>query len=268
MDVLSGSVKRDPWIHAWARLGFAVGGIVYIVIGMLAIQVARADYSQSPGPEGAMERIGAQPFGHILLAVVTIGLFGYAAWCFVQAVFDTDQDGKDLRGVALRIGEFFSGIAYLSLATLAFHRMQNKPTTQNAAAHFTARLMVYTGGRWIVAFAGVVLAAVGIGLVVYAVQERFRKYLRLDGASISGRDWIIQFGKWGYSAQGVVFCIIGTFLVSAAVHTDAHKARGLDEALQWLAQQSYGPWLLGIVAVGLAAYGIFMLVQARYRQLV
>jgi hypothetical protein len=266
MAVPSGSVNENRWIHTWARFGFAVGGIVYLVIGILAIQVAYANYGQRPGPEGAIGQIGAQPFGRILLAVVTAGLFGYAVWCFIQAIFDTDHDGKDLKGIVFRIGELCSGIAYASLAVLALHRMQGKPTQRNGAEHWTAKIMAYPGGTWIVALAGVVLAIVGIGLVVYGTKERFRKYLRLADAG-PDREWIIQFGKWGYSAQGIVFCIIGTFLVGAAVHSDARKAGGLDEALQWLAQQSYGPWLLGIVAVGLAAYGLFMLVQARYRQL-
>jgi hypothetical protein len=248
-------------------LGFAAGGVVYIVIGILAIEVACANYGETPGPEGALGRIGAQPFGHTLLAVVMVGLFGYAAWCFIQAGFDSDHDGKDLKGIAIRIGEFFSGIAYLSLAVLALHRMQGKPTQHNAAAHWTAKLLAHPWGPWVVALAGVILAAVGAGLVVYGAQERFRKYLRLGSASFSEREWIMQFGKWGYSAQGIVFCIIGGFLISAAVHSDARKAGGLDEALQWLAQQSYGPWLLGIVAAGLGAYGLFMLVEARYRQL-
>jgi hypothetical protein len=240
---------------------------VYIVIGILAIEVATANYGQKPGPEGAITRIGDQPFGHVLLAVVTVGLFGYAAWCFIQAAFDSDHDGKDLKGIAIRIGEFFSGIAYLGLAVLALHRMQGKPTEHNAPAHWTAKFLAHPWGPWVVAVAGVILAAVGVGLVVYGTQERFRKYLRLSSASSSERDWIMQFGKWGYSAQGVVFFIIGAFLVSAAVHSDARKAGGLDEALLWLAQQSYGPWLLGILAAGLGAYGLFMLVEARYRQL-
>lgn len=268
MAVVSGSVKGNPLIQGWARLGFAAGGIVYLVIAILAILVACSNRGvTAPGPEGAIRTIGAQPFGHILLAVVTFGFFGYAAWCFIQAVFDADHDGDDLRGIALRIGEFCSGIAYLSLAVLSFHSMQGEAVEHNAAAHWTAKLMAHSWGSWIVALTGVSLVIVGIGLVLYGTQEKFRKYLRLADAEESDRNWIVQFGKWGYSAQGIVFIIIGGFLVSAAVHSDASKAQGLDGALQWLAQQSYGPWLLGIVATGLGAYGMFMLVEARYRQL-
>jgi hypothetical protein len=103
--------------------------------------------------------------------------------------------------------------------------------------------------------------------VIYAAREGFRRYLRLEEVKGAAREWIIRLGKWGYIALGVVFGLIGWFLVSAAVHSQANRVQGLDGALRSLAQQSYGPWLLGIVAAGLAAYGAFMLVEARYRRL-
>jgi hypothetical protein len=267
MSELSVSVKRNPWIRAWARLGFAMGGIVYFVTGMLAVMVALENSGAAGGPEGAIERIGAQPFGRILLLIVTFGLLGYALWCCIQAFFDTDRDGKDLKGIGLRIGEFCSGIAYLGLAILSWHRLQGGGPEGDKTAHWTAKILAHSWGAPLVALTGVVLAIVGIALIVYGMQERFREYLRINDASASERDWMIRMGKWGYSAQGVVFLIIGSFLVSASATADARKARGLDGALQWLAQQSYGPWLLGLVALGLAAYGLFMLVEARYRLL-
>jgi hypothetical protein len=104
-------------------------------------------------------------------------------------------------------------------------------------------------------------------LIAYGLQERFRRYLEIRGIGSSEGNWIIQFGKWGYAALGLVFCIIGGFLLSAAIHFDAREVRGLDGALEWLAQQAFGPWLLGIVAAGLAAYGMFLLLESRYRKL-
>jgi hypothetical protein len=260
-------VKRNPWIKRWARFGFTVGGIVYIIIGVLAILVATSNYGSAPGPDGAIGHIGAEPFGHILLAAITIGLFAYAAWCFVQAFFDTDHDGKDLKGIAARIGEFCSGVGYLGLAVLALHHVEDKPTQGNAAEHWTGILLAHSWGSVIVALAGVIFVIVGLCVIGYGIQEKFLDYLRLTITDLSEREWIIRFGKWGYSAQGVVLCIIGGFLFSAGIHSDASEARGLDGALQWLAQQPYGPWLLGCVAAGLSAYGLFMLIEARYRRL-
>lgn len=263
----SDSVKQNGSIQLWARMGFAVGGVMYVIIGVVALLVAIENRGRPAGPDGAIQRIGARPFGHILLAIAAAGFLGYAFWCFIQAIFDTDHDGNNLKGVALRIGEFCSGLAYVVLGILTLHRFDGKHSNSNAARHWTAKLLAYSWGPWIVGLIGIILGGVGLALLVYAFQERFRKYLRLTTASSSGRYWIIQFGKWGYSAQGIVFCLIGAFLVSAAAHSDPRKVQGLDGALQSLAQQRYGPWLLGVVAAGLVAYGLFMLVEARYRRL-
>jgi hypothetical protein len=267
MIAVADAVGRNPWMQRWARLGFAVGGIVYLIAGVLSILVAATHYGSASGPEGAIGHIGAQPFGHTLLAGVAIGLFGYAAWCFVQAFFDTDQDGKDLKGIVTRTGEFCSGVAYIGLAVAALHHMRGDAVQGNAAVHWTAKLLALSWGPAIVAAAGVIFVIVGLSLIGYGIQEKFLEYLQLTIADLSEREWIIRFGKWGYSAQGVVFCLIGGFLFSAAIRSDPGEARGLDGALQWLAQQPYGPWLLGCVAAGLGAYGLFMLVEARYRRL-
>lgn len=267
MGKLAVSVERNPWIQTWAKFGFVVGGFVYLLVGLLAVLVAFENRGRVVGPKGAIERIGAQPYGEALLGVVSIGLFGYALWCFVQAILDTDHDGNSLMGVAFRIGAFCSGLAYASLGLLAFNRMRGGHTGRDPAQSWTARILAHGSGAWLVGLAGVIVAGVGLGLVIYAAREGFRKYLRLDEANGAAREWIALLGKWGYIALGIVFGLIGWFLVSAAMHSDANRAHGLDGALQTLAQQSYGPWLLAIVAVGLAAYGAFMLVEARYRRL-
>lgn len=267
MGKVAVSVERNHWIQTWAKLGFAVGGFVYVMVGFLAVLVAYDNRGHVVGPKGAIQRIGAQPYGEFLLAFVSIGLFGYAAWCFVQAILDTDRDGNDLKGIALRIGEFCSGLAYGSLGLLAFNRMRGEGAGGSSARHWTAMILAHGPGAWLVGLAGVIFVAVGFGLVTYALREGFRKYLRLEEMDGAAREWIVQLGKWGYIALAVVFGLIGWFLVSAAVHSEANRAKGLDGALQTIAEQSYGPWLLAIVAVGLAAYGAFMLVEARYRRL-
>lgn len=267
MDKISNSVKHNQWIRSWARLGFAVGGIVYLIVGLMALLVAYQNRGKIVGPEGAIQRLGEQPYGEVLLGIVSVGLFGYAAWCFVQATFDTDHDGNDLKGIAIRIGAFCSGVAYVSLGLLAFHRMHGEPSSGNQARHWTAKILTHDWGPGLVILGGITFAAIGTGLMVYAVQEGFSKYLQLHEASAAARKWIIRLGTWGYFALGIVFCIIGVFLVNAGVSSQPNRVLGLDGALRVLAQQSYGPWILGLVAAGLAAYGVFMLVESRYRRL-
>jgi hypothetical protein len=142
---VSGSVKGNPLLHAWARVGFVVGGLLYIIIGVLAIMIAYSNDGTAPGPQGAIERIGAQPFGHFLLVVLAAGLVGYAVWCFIQAFFDTDHDGRDLKGFAVRFGEFCSGLAYLSLAALAFHRLHGESVKNNAPEYGMRGRLTATG---------------------------------------------------------------------------------------------------------------------------
>ena len=267
MGNVAASVTRNHWIQTWAKLGFAVGGFVYLLVGLLAVLVACEHRGRVVGPKGAIERIGAQSYGAALLGIVAVGLFGYALWCFVQAVLDADHDGNGLKGIACRIGALCSGLAYGSLGLLALNRMGGGHATGDSAQSWTAKILAHSSGPWLVGLGGVIFASVGIGLIIYASREGFRKYLRIDDANGTARAWIARLGKCGYMALGVVFALIGWFLVSAAVHSDANRAHGLDGALRTLAEQSYGPWLLAIVAVGLAAYGAFMLVEARYRRL-
>lgn len=267
MSKFAGSVTRNHWIQTWAKFGFAIGGFVYLTIGLLAVLVASEKRGPVVGPRGAIERIGAHPYGEVLLVVIAVGLFGYALWCFVQAILDTDRDGNGLKGIAFRIGALCSGLGYGSLGLLAFHRSRGGHATGNPARGWTAEVLAHGWGSWLIALVGITVVGVGIGMMVYAAREGFRKYLRLDGANRASREWIVLLGKCGYIALGVVFCLIGWFLISAALHSQANRVHGLDGALRILAQQSYGPWLLVIVAAGLAAYGAFMLVEARYRRL-
>src|ERR1051325_5032215 len=131
MSKISTSVKSNPWIRSWARLGFAVGGVVYLMIGFMAVLVAYENRGTIVGPEGAIQRLGSQPYGEILLGIVSVGLLGYAGWCFIQALFDTDHDGNDLKGIAVRIGEFCSGLAYVSLGLVGFHRLRGDDPGSN-----------------------------------------------------------------------------------------------------------------------------------------
>jgi hypothetical protein len=262
------SARRSPWTKRWARFGFATGGIVYIIIGVLAAMVAFAGRGRIVGPEGALEHIARQPYGRALLFTVAIGLSGYAVWRFIQAISDTDRDGGGWKGTLSRIGVFCTGIGYSALAAFAFHRaLSNSRVSGDAAQHWTGILLRYSWGPGIVGFVGLALAGAAIAEAIYAIREKYRDQLKTWELNREDLEWIVQCGKWGYLAQAVVLLLIGVFLVIAAIEVDWTTARGLDGALRTLARQEYGPYLLGVVALGLTAYGIFMLILARYRRL-
>lgn len=264
---LYGFIRDSTWTHRWARLGFFTSGIVYLIIGCIAALVAFYHRGRIASPEGAIERIGKQPFGSVLLVLVGFGLFGLAVWRLIQAFSDTDDDGADFKGKIIRAGVFCSGLGYLTLATFAFHRVFGSHTGRtDAARHWTAILLAHSWGVWLVGAVGLVLIGVGISELIFGLGEKFRPYLRMGEVSAADQHWILQCGKYGYSAQGIVLGLIGGFLMIAALRSDPRSARGLDGALAALANEAYGPWMLGIVALGLVAYGLFMLVQARYRR--
>jgi Domain of Unknown Function (DUF1206) len=251
-----GSMRRSPWTERWARLGFATGGLVYILIGVLAVLVAFEHRGRIVGPEGAIELIGREPYGRTLLGVAAAGLIGYAVWRFIAAVSDLDHDGSDWKGLLTRAGVVCSGIAYSSLGVFAIRRaLGGHAPNRDAARHWTAELLQHSWGVALIVLVGLILIGAAIAEAVFAMTEKFRDRLSLGSVDAEQRRWLIRFGKWGYLAQSVVLCLIGVFLITAAVKSDPASARGLDGALRVLAQQQYGPWLLGVVAVGLTAYG-------------
>jgi hypothetical protein len=259
------------WMAVLARCGYAAKGVVYLIIGVVSVQVALGARSAVTDQKGALQTILAQPFGRILLGIVAVGLFGFALWCFIQAVFDTEGKGKKAKGLIARIGYAAIGLSYAALAFGAFQLVAGSGSGgkgSNATAQDgTALLLKQVFGPILVIVVGLVVLGVACFLFYQAYAARFQSQLRLASLSIGVKKAIIAVGRLGYAALGVVFSIIGILLIVAAVQHNASKATGLDGALQELARQSYGSVLLGIVALGLFAYGIYSLVEARYRRI-
>lgn len=260
-----------PWVEKLARFGYAAKGIVYFIVGLLAAQAAFTAGGRTTDTSGALVTILNQPFGKFLLALVTVGLLGYALWRFVQTIFDPEHAGEEMNAkrIVQRIGYAFSAIAYTGLALTAVKLIldagsDNGDTTQ----HWTARFMAQPFGQWLVGLAGLVVIAVGISYLYQAYKAKFQRHFKRHQMSETEYNWAKWMGQFGIAARGIVFGIIGLFLVLAALHANASEARGLGGALATLAQQPFGPWLLGIVALGLIAYSIYSLIEARYRRIV
>ncbi len=265
-----GAATSQPVIWL-ARLGYAVRGIVYLIIGGLAIKLATGYGGKATDQQGALQAIGQQPFGKFLLVVVAIGLVGYALWKLVEAFFDPDGVGKSAKGIVGRIGDVIVGLAYASLALGAISIVTgtgNGGKSSNASTQdWTARLLQHPFGVFLVVIIGLIVVATAAYLLYRAYAADFRKRLNLSSLSAQWRKWAIFSGRFGYAALGVVYGIIGIFLVVAAVKNNAGQAKGLSGALQLLIHQPFGPVLLAVVALGLIAYGIYSFVEARYRRL-
>lgn len=263
--------QASPWIIWLGRLGYAAKGLVYGLVGVLAVQAALGRGGETTDVQGALGTLAQSPVERALLALIALGLVGFALWTFVQALLDTEHKGSDAKGIATRAGYAGVGVVHLVLALAAVRLLlgaRGNQSGEQATQDWTARLMAQPSGQWLVALLGAIVIGVGLYQFYQAYKAKFREELKLADMSATEQTWAMRTGRLGYAARGVVFSLIGGFLIVAALQARPEEARGLGGALEALTQQPYGPWLLAIVALGFIAYGIFMLVQARYRRMV
>ena len=264
--------KASPFVEKFARLGYACKGVIYALVGALAAMSALGRGGQTTGTRGAMGHILNQPLGVVLLFVIALGLACYALWQFIRAVEDPENEGSDGKAIAKRIGIFVSGIVHAMLVVFAAHLLLGTPGHARGgddanAQGWSATVMSYPMGR-------VALGLIGAGIAAYGLYQLYRSYvakldkqLALERLGATARRVVIWVSRFGQAARGVVFGTIGAFLILAALHYNASKARGIGGALAALRDQPFGPWLLCAVALGLVAYGVYQLVKARYRRI-
>ncbi|HZH09367.1 MAG TPA: DUF1206 domain-containing protein [Microvirga sp.] len=259
-------IRSNP-VEILARLGYGARGIVHGLVGGFALLAAIGSGGQTSGSRSALQTLLSQPFGKVWLSLIALGLFGFCAWRVVEALTDADRRGSDMKGWAVRAAHLVSGAVYAGLAISALSLVLGNGSSggdDQAARDWTAWLMGKPFGVWLVGGAGVAVAATGLGFAWKAWKGDVTARLSLPADK---RDWIVSLGRMGFAARGVVFVIIGGFLVLAALHHSSSEVQGLGGALRSLQQQPYGWVLLALTAIGLFAFGIFGLVQARYRHI-
>jgi hypothetical protein len=255
-------------VEKLARAGYAVKGVLYALVGVLALQTALGNGGQTTDTQGAIRTIAESTFGTLLLWLVAVGLVGYALWRLIQAALDPEHEGADAEGIAKRLGYVGSGAVYAGLALFAFRILLGDGGGGGGGADsWTAKLMSQPLGVWLVGLAGVVGLGIGGYQVYKAWSVAFEEKLKVGGLDGRARRWVIGVSRFGIAARGVVFALIGVFLLVAAVQADPQEARGLDGVLQTLRAQPFGPYLLGLAALGLVAYGVYCFVNARYRRI-
>jgi len=261
-------VENAAWLNALGRVGLVAKGASYALVGILAIKLAADSGGTATSRQGALHTLAQQSFGKVLLIVLALGFAAYAVWRFAQAFFDKNNDGDGANGLAKRAGYFgrgaiYAGLTYSTIKILSGSAEQS----QNQKAHKTAAtLLSWPAGKWIVGAAGLVLIGVGLWNGYRALEKKFLKNWKTERMSASAQRWGTRSGAVGLLARMVVFGLIGIFVVKAAYEYDPSEAIGLDGALQKLASQTYGSWLLGLVAAGLLAYAVFCFFEARYRE--
>jgi hypothetical protein len=247
-----------------ARAGLVARGLVYLIIGVLAFKLALGDGGKAANQQGALKAIAHQPFGKTLLVLVTIALAGYALWRVIRAAVGRGAEQRD-SGFD-RVAALASGIAYGILCVTAVKILGDSSTGSGTPKEATAGVLGWSGGPVLVAIAGAIL----LGVAAYQAYKGLAKKF-LDDAKTSEmhpevRKGYTVLGVFGHVARAVVFALVGYGLIKAAIDYDPHKAIGLDGALRKLADASYGPALLGLVAAGLVGFAAYSMADARYRK--
>lgn len=248
------------------RLGYAAKGVVYMVIGFLATEAAFGHGGKATDSKGALRTIGEGPFGKLALAVVAIGLLGYAAWRLVSAATGAERHGDKPSNVALRVGDAIRGLAYGSLGIWVIKLLMHKPASSgNQTRGIVEKVLGMPGGRMIVMLGGLVLMGYAIYQIHKAMTGRFLKRLDLSSASAQTRNWVEHFGQFGISARAIVFGMIGFLIIRAGQTYDPSKAGGIAQSLNAIAREPRGHLLFAVIAIGLIAFGLFQIATAKYR---
>ena len=251
-----------------ARAGFAARGVIYIIVGWIAVQVAFGHSSQQADRTGALHEISSTPVGGVLLWLLVVGFIGMALWRLSEAAFGSSRSGD--RKTGHRLAALGRAILYAVIAygVLKYALGTGGPqSSDKQSVDLTATLLKYPGGQVLVVVIGLALVVGGVCLAYSAWKEKFRKELELGQARARTRRVVRWLGKFGGIARGAVFVTAGIFLVVAAIEARPQQAKGIDSSLRALASTPLGPWLLVLVAIGLIMFGLFSFCQARWRRL-
>ncbi|MBA3374274.1 MAG: DUF1206 domain-containing protein [Actinobacteria bacterium] len=266
---VSQRAANSTWVDRLARFGLVAKGVSYGLVGVLAGALAVAGAGKATDRQGALEVLADESYGKVLLVVLALGFAAYGLWRLVQAIFDRDDEGSGAKGIAKRVGYLGRTVLYGFLAYATFALLDgtgDNGTQTGQTRNATAQVFDWPAGKWLVGLAGLILIGVGVFNAYRAFTQKFEDNWNTGEMTEAERRWGPRLSSIGLLARFVVFSLIGGFFVKAAYQYDAQEAIGLDGALRKVAQASYGPVLLGIVAVGLVCYALFCFVEARYRR--
>lgn len=253
--------KTFGWL---ARAGLVARGVVYGIIGVLALALALGEGGKATNQTGALKTISGQSFGEVLLVLLAIGLGGYSLWRLLRAAVGHGAEQRDSTGD--RIAALASGIAYGILCITAIKILTESGAGSGTPKEATGGVLDWTGGTVIVAIAGAIMIGVGAYQAYKGLAKKFLEDAKTGEMSEGVRKAYTALGVFGHVARAVIFALIGYGLIKAAVDYNPKQAIGLDGALRELADASYGPVLLALVAIGLSGFALYSIVDARYRK--
>ena len=267
-------VKRagnSDWLDRAARAGFAARGALYLTVAFLAAGIALGRASQPADKQGAVQTLADTPFGTLLLVLLVGGLIGLALWQATEALWGRTSERSDGKRAAKRAASAAKAVLYLALAASAASVLLQGDGSQAGGGEqestWTAKVLELPAGRVLVILAGLALLGAGGWLVARGIQRKFEKHLKTGAMSRPLRRAASLVGLLGHVARGVVAGLAGLLLIKAALDYEPQEAKGVDGTLRTIAEQPYGKALLLAAAAGLAAFGLFSFIEARYRRL-
>ncbi|MET7871155.1 DUF1206 domain-containing protein [Streptomyces cyaneofuscatus] len=257
-------------VEVGARAGFGARGVIYVLVGALALQIALSGGGGKQADRGgAIAEIAEKPFGKIVLWLLGIALVGMALWRLSEALFGSaGPDGGKASKRVMAAGRFvfYSFVAYSVLSFAAGDSGSGGGSSDQQSQDVTAKVLGWPGGQWIVGIGGVAIACAGIWIAVRAIMRKYHKHLKMTEMSQKVRRAVDFTGVFGGSARGTVFATAGGFAIAAAIKHNPDQTKGMDDTLRSFTETPVGPWLLVLIALGLVAFGIFSWFNARYRK--
>ena len=259
----------SPLLETLTRIGYGARGLIYTTMGALAVQVALGKGGALASPLGAIATIGKQPAGMILLWVILLGLVSYSLWGIVRALLDPLHKGNDIKGLIERGGFLASafGYAIMILPTYGYITGSSLASSGSQTQKIITAIMAMPFGRWVIGVVGLAMLAAGLYHIYLGFKAGFDRQFQTYALTPKEVKLVTNVGRFGTAARGVVFAVVGGLIVLAAYRANPSQPIGMDAALATLLHQPYGIWLLGIVAVGLIAFGFYSMLSALWFRL-
>ena len=257
--------EASPLIEWLARIGFAAKGVVYGLVGTFTILSTIGLYRDTKGSAGVLRSIADASYGPVVLAALGIGLAGYALWCLVKAIFDAEGDGW-----VYRVASAFEGLFYLSLVAAVVCLMTGfraSVTDDQGAEGWTAWLLAWPGGKWAAVGTGLLVSGYGCYALFGACRPGLDCRLNLSDLTPRAARWLARISRFGMASWGVVFLLLGLFLIAAGWHSNPAEAKSVPDALNAIKSRPYGPALTGTIGVGMICYSVYDFALARYRHI-
>jgi hypothetical protein len=266
------TVKRaaaNPALELLERLGYVVRGALYAVMGLLALKIVLSVAGgQATDLTGSLVVLVSNPFGKLVLIIAAIGLAAYSLWGFTRAIYDPLHRGSDASGYMARLGFVTSALSYAAIVFFAIQLLSGSGATTNDGTKNTiASVLTHPAGGALTILIGLIVIGVAVGQFLEAYRATFARDLKGAEMSTRTRDIVVKLGRFGMFARGVIFLIIGWFVVQAGIHHDPSQTQGFSGAFVFLLAQPFGRILLGIVALGFVALGLHSFACARWVRL-